>query len=316
MNLEPISPDAVFLSIIIPCYNEEKAVSVFFDEVIKTGVSLNVPFELIFIADGSKDDTLRILREIATRDTRMHYISLSRNFGKEAATLAGLQNAHGEYIVTLDVDGQDPLSLIPEMLNSVVSGECDCAGARRVDRLGEPPVRSFFARRFYQLMKKFADIDVVDGARDFRLMSRKCLDALLSLPERNRFSKGILPWIGFKTKWFEYKNIERVSGKSKWSFWKLFLYALDGMVAFSSKPLAIASVLGIFLFIAALALIVFIVIRKLTFGDPVDGWASTVCIILLCSGIQLFTMGILGQYMAKTYTEVKQRPHFIIKEAK
>jgi glucosyltransferase len=283
---------------------------------MKTGVSLNVQFELIFVDDGSKDDTLKILREIAERKERAHYISLSRNFGKEAAILAGLQAARGEYIVTLDVDGQDPLFLIPEMLKAVAGGECDCAGARRVDRVGEPPIRSFFARRFYKLMKRFADIDVVDGARDFRLMSRKCLDALLSLPERNRFSKGILPWIGFKTKWFEYKNIERLSGKTKWSFWKLFLYALDGMIAFSSKPLAIASVLGFFLFIIALALIIFIVIRKLTFGDPVDGWASTVCIILLCSGIQLFTTGILGQYIAKTYTEVKQRPHFIIKEAK
>jgi glycosyltransferase involved in cell wall biosynthesis len=306
---------AVFLSVIVPCYNEEKTVSQFFEEVIKTSVPLNVPFELIFIDDGSKDDTLKILREIAARDTRTHYISFSRNFGKEAAILAGLQAARGEYIVTLDVDGQDPLYLIPEMLKAVVSGEYDCAGTRRVDRAGEPPIRSFFARRFYKLMKKFSDIDVVDGARDFRLMSRKCLEALLSLPERNRFSKGILPWIGFKTKWFEYKNIERASGKTKWSFWKLFLYALDGMIAFSSKPLALASILGIFLFIVALALIVFIVIRKLTFGDPVDGWASTVCIILLCSGIQLFATGILGQYMAKTYTEVKQRPHFIIKEA-
>ena len=316
MNIESLPSDAVFLSIIVPCYNEEKAVSVFFEEVIKTGTSLNVQFELIFIDDGSRDDTLKILREIAASEERVHYISLSRNFGKEAATLAGLQAARGEYIVTLDVDGQDPLSLVPEMLKAVAEGECDCAGARRVDRLGEPPIRSFFARRFYKLMKKFADIEVVDGARDFRLMSRKCLDALLSLPERNRFSKGILPWIGFKTKWFEYKNIERHSGKTKWSFWKLFLYALDGMIAFSSKPLAIASVLGFFLFIIALALIVFIVIRKLTFGDPVDGWASTVCIILLCSGIQLFTTGILGQYIAKTYTEVKQRPHFIIKESK
>jgi glycosyltransferase involved in cell wall biosynthesis len=316
MSIGPLSSGAVFLSIIVPCYNEEKAVSAFFDEVVKTGESLNEQFELIFIDDGSKDDTLRILRAIAASDTRAHYISFSRNFGKEAATLAGLQAARGEYMVTLDVDGQDPLYLIPEMLKAVSSGECDCAGARRVDRIGEPPIRSFFARRFYKLMKKFADIDVVDGARDFRLMSRKCLDALLSLPERNRFSKGILPWIGFTTTWLEYKNIERRSGKSKWSFWKLFLYALDGMIAFSSKPLAIASVLGIFLFVAALALIVFIVIRRLTFGDPVDGWASTVCIILLCSGIQLFATGILGQYMAKTYTEVKQRPHFIIKEAK
>jgi glycosyltransferase involved in cell wall biosynthesis len=304
------------LSIIVPCYNEEKAVSPFFEETIKTFASLDVQFELIYIDDGSKDDTLKILRELADSDARIQYISLSRNFGKEAATLAGLQAARGEYIVTLDVDGQDPLFLIPEMLKAVVSGECDCAGARRVDRLGEPPVRSFFARRFYKLMKKFSDIDVVDGARDFRLMSRKCLDAFLSLPERNRFSKGILPWIGFKTKWFEYKNIERVSGRTKWSFWKLFLYAFDGMIAFSSKPLAFVSVLGFFLFIVALALIVFIVIRKLTFGDPVDGWASKVCIILLCSGVQLFASGILGQYIAKTYTEVKQRPHFIIKEAK
>jgi glycosyltransferase involved in cell wall biosynthesis len=315
--IEKYSPEvSPLISLVVPCYNEERAVSVFFEEAMKTGVSLNVPFELIFIDDGSKDDTLKILREISARDSRIHYLSFSRNFGKEAATLAGFQAARGEYIVTLDVDGQDPLYLIPEMLKAVASGEYDCAGTRRVDRMGEPPIRSFFARCFYKLMKKFADIDVVDGARDFCLMSRKCLDALLSLPERNRFSKGILPWIGFKTTWFEYKNIERSTGKSKWSFWKLFLYALDGMIAFSSKPLAIASVLGIFLFIAALALIVFIIIRRLTFGDPVDGWASTVCIILLCSGIQLFTIGILGQYMAKIYTEVKQRPHYIVKETK
>jgi glycosyltransferase involved in cell wall biosynthesis len=228
--------------------------------------------------------------------------------------LAGLQAAQGEYIVTLDADGQDPPSLIPQMLEAVVSGEYDCTGTRRVNRIGEPPIRSYFARCFYALMKKIADIEVVDGARDFRLMNRRYLDALLALPERNRFSKGIFPWIGFKTKWFEYENIERTVGKTKWSFWKLFLYSLDGIIAFSTKPLAIASIIGILLFIAALSFIVFVIIRRIVWGDPVDGWASTVCIILFCSGIQLFTTGILGQYIAKIYTEVKHRPHFIIKE--
>jgi glycosyltransferase involved in cell wall biosynthesis len=306
----------VYLSVVVPCFNEENVLPVFFDEAIKICVSLNVQFEIIFVDDGSNDGTLNILRKISGHETKTHYISFSRNFGKEAAILAGLQSARGEYIVTLDVDGQDPLYLVPEMLRAVVAGECDCAGARRVNRAGEPVVRSFFARRFYRFMKKFSGIDVVDGARDFRLMNRKCLEALLSLPERNRFSKGIFPWMGFNTKWFEYENIERTKGKTKWSFWKLFLYASDGMIAFSSKPLAIASVIGILLFLASLVLIVFIVIRKLLWGDPVDGWASLVCIILLCSGIQLFTTGIVGQYIAKTYTEVKQRPHFIVKEAK
>jgi glycosyltransferase involved in cell wall biosynthesis len=312
MSAEP----PVYLSVVVPCFNEEKAVPVFFDEAIKTISSLNIQFELIFVDDGSTDGTLNVLHEISNMETRMHYISFSRNFGKEAAVLAGLQAARGEYTVTLDVDGQDPLFLVPEMLKAVASGECDCAGARRINRTGEPVIRSFFARRFYKHMKRFSDIEIIDGARDFRLMNRKSLEALLSLPERNRFSKGIFPWTGFKTKWFEYENIERIKGRTKWSFWKLVFYAFDGMIAFSSKPLAIASVLGILFFLASLALVVFIIIRKLIWGDPVDGWASTVCIILLCSGIQLFTTGILGQYIAKTYTEVKQRPHFIVKEAK
>jgi glycosyltransferase involved in cell wall biosynthesis len=306
----------VYLSVVVPCFNEDKVIPAFFDTAIKTCASLDIQFEIIFVDDGSNDDTLKILQDISNMETGTHYISFSRNFGKEAAILAGLQTARGEYIVTLDVDGQDPLYLVPKMLEAVASGECDCAGARRVNRTGEPVIRSFFARRFYGLMKKFSGIEVVDGARDFRLMNRKCLSAFLSLPERNRFTKGIFPWMGFKTKWFEYENIERTKGKTKWSFWKLFFYAFDGMIAFSSKPLAIASVLGILLFLVSLALIVLIVIRKLIWGDPVDGWASTVCIILLCSGIQLFTTGILGQYIAKTYTEVKQRPHFIVKEAK
>jgi glycosyltransferase involved in cell wall biosynthesis len=299
----------------VPCFNEEVSIPVFYQEAVKICESVNEQFEIIFIDDGSRDNTLNILRQLVNQDARIHYISLSRNFGKEAALLAGLQAARGEYIAALDVDGQDPPSLIPQMLEAVVSGEYDCAGARRINRANEPPVRSFFARRFYALMKIFSDIEVVDGARDFRLMNRKYLEALLALQERNRFSKGIFPWIGFKTKWFEYKNIERTAGITKWSFWKLFWYSLDGIIAFSSKPLAIASVMGGLLFMAALSFIAFIIVRKLVWGDPVSGWASTVCIILFCSGIQLFTIGILGQYIAKIHTEVKQRPQYVIREA-
>jgi len=305
----------VYLSFVVPCFNEEMTIPLFYAEAVKTGAAINEQFEIIFVDDGSKDNTLNILRQLANQDKHIHFISFSRNFGKEAAILAGLQAAQGEYIVTMDTDGQDPLSLIPQMLECVVSGEYDCAGTRRVNRMGEPPVRSFFARCFYVLMKKITEIEITDGARDFRLMNRKYLEALLMLPERNRFSKGIFPWIGFKTKWFEYENIERTAGKTKWSFWKLFLYSLDGIIAFSSKPLAIASVLGVLLFLAALSFIVFIVIRKILWGDPVDGWASTICIILFCSGIQLFSTGILGQYIAKIYTEIKQRPQYIIREA-
>jgi len=312
-----VSPaGTLFLSLVVPCFNEEISIPVFYEEAVKICTSINEMFEIIFVDDGSVDNTLNILRQFADQNTHIHYISFSRNFGKEAAMLAGLQAAQGECIATLDVDGQDPPSLIPKMLEAVASGEYDCAGTRRINRKGEPPIRSFFARRFYAIMKKITDIEIIDGARDFRLMNRKYLDALLTLPERNRFSKGIFPWIGFKTKWFEYENIERTEGKTKWSFWKLFLYSLDGIVAFSSKPLAIASVMGVLLFIVALSLIAFIIIRRLLWGDPVSGWASTVCIVLFCSGLQLFTTGILGQYLAKTYTEVKQRPHYIIREAK
>jgi glycosyltransferase involved in cell wall biosynthesis len=303
------------ISLIVPCYNEEDAIPVFYQEAVKICSSINIQFEFFFIDDGSQDNTLAVLRELAGSDPSVHYISFSRNFGKEAALLAGLQAAQTDYIVTMDADGQDPPSLIPEMLEAVASGEYDCAGTRRVSRAGEPPIRSFFARVFYKLMKKYAEIDVVNGARDFRLMNKKYLDALLSLPERSRFSKGIFPWLGFKIKWFEYENIERTKGKTKWSFWKLFLYSLDGIVAFSTKPLAIASVMGIALFLMAVFAIIYIIIRKMLWGDPVSGWASTVCIILFCAGAQLFTTGILGQYAAKIYTEVKQRPHYIVKEA-
>jgi len=305
----------MYLSIIIPCFNEESSIPLFYDEIISVLKSVNEQIEFIFVDDGSKDNTLDILRELVSKDSRVHYISFSRNFGKEAAMLAGLQRARGQFMVTIDADLQDPPSLIPQILEVVASGEYDCAGTRRVNRIGEPPIRSFFARRFYSLMKKISDIEIMDGARDFRLMNRTYLEAFLKLQERNRFSKGIFPWLGFRIKWFEYENIKRATGKTKWSFWKLFMYSFDGIIAFSSKPLAIASILGILLFVAAFLLIVFIIIRKIVWGDPVDGWASTICIILFCSGTQLFTTGILGQYLAKTYTEIKQRPQYIVKEA-
>ena len=312
----PVRSEAVYLSLVVPCYNEEKVLAQVYADTVKICESINKPFEIIFIDDGSKDATLDIIRRIASNDTRIHYISFSRNFGKEAAMLAGLQAAQGTYTAVLDADGQDPPDLIPQMLEAVASGEYDCAGTRRINRKGEPPIRSFFARRFYRIMRKFTDIAVVDSARDFRLMNRRYMDALLSLPERNRFSKGIFPWIGFNTKWFEYENIPRTAGRTKWSFWKLLTYSLDGMTAFSSKPVVIVSMLGIIFFMIALAAIIFVVVRKLAYGDPVAGWASTICIILFCSGIQLFTIGILGQYIAKTYTETKQRPHYIIREAR
>lgn len=306
-----------FLSIVVPCFNEELTIFDFFKETNEICKQINFKYEFIFVDDGSMDNTLQILRNLTNQYPEfVHYISFSRNFGKEAAIIAGLQAAQGNFIVTLDVDGQDPPSLIPKMLEAVITGEYDCAGTRRINRSGEPPIRSFFARCFYSLMKKITDIEIVDGARDFRLMNKKYLSALLSLHEKNRFSKGIFPWIGFKTIWFEYENIERTAGKTKWSFWKLFLYSLNGITAFSSKPLAIASFIGVLLFFISIAIIIFLIIRRIIWGDPVDGWASTICIILFCSGVQLFTTGILGQYISKIYTEVKNRPHYIIKETK
>jgi len=309
------------LSIVVPCYNEEATLPLFYKEVMnqissfmETGILKE--YEFVFVDDGSKDSTASLLRDLAFRDERVRYIVLSRNFGKEAAVFAGLQKASGQYAVVMDADLQDPPALIPRMLEAVSSGEFDCAGTRRVTRKGEPPVRSFFARSFYRSMAKLSEIEVVDGARDFRLMNRMYIDAVLSLQERNRFSKGIFPWVGFKTKWFEYENVNRVAGETKWSFWKLFLYSLDGITAFSSRPLAFASVCGMVAFLLSLVFIIVIIIRKIIFGDPVAGWASTICIILLVSGVQLFSIGILGEYLAKTYKEVKQRPHFIVREQK
>ncbi|GHU65423.1 glycosyl transferase family 2 [Spirochaetia bacterium] len=308
------------ISIVVPCYNEEAVIGLFYTETVKVFQALIDAgkirlMEFVFVDDGSSDKTVGIFKELRKKDDRVHYVSFSRNFGKEPAILAGLNASRGKYVVIMDADLQDPPSLIPAMLETVMGGEYDCAGTRRATRKGEPPIRSAFARLFYYLMSKITDVEIVDGARDFRLMSREYVDAILTLPERNRFSKGIFPWVGFSTKWFSYDNIERKGGSSKFNFWKLMIYALDGIIAFSSKPLAAASVLGVILFLASLVFIGIIIIRYLIWGDPVTGWASTICIILFCSGLQLLTAGIMGQYLAKSYTEVKQRPHYIIREA-
>jgi glycosyltransferase involved in cell wall biosynthesis len=309
-------PQGISLSLVIPCYNEEAAIPLFYTETAKilANIKPEYEFEFIFIDDGSKDNTLGVLRNLSSKDARVHYISFSRNFGKEAALLAGLKASQGEYTCTLDADGQDPPALIPQMLEAVASGAYDCAGTRRITRKGEPPVRSFFARRFYALMSKISDIEIVDGARDFRLMNRAYAGAILAMPERNRFSKGIFPWLGFKTKWFEYENVERKAGETKWSFWKLFLYSIDGIIAFSTRPLALASVFGILFFFGSLVLVTIVIVRKFIMHLPDTGWSSLISIILFCSGVQLFTTGILGQYLAKMYTEIKQRPHYIVKE--
>lgn len=304
------------LSVVVPCFNEQEAVPIFYNEVKKVLVTLKAEYEIIFIDDGSSDKTLEEVKELSEKDKCVHYVSFSRNFGKEAAMYAGLKKATGDYVVIMDVDLQDPPSLIPEMLSAVCSGEFDSAATRRTNRKGEPPVRSMFARLFYKLMRYFSDIDIVDGARDFRMMSRTMVDAVLSVSERGRFSKGIFAWVGFRTKYFEYKNVERSAGKTKWNFRKLFLYSLDGIVAFSTKPLVLASITGILFLFLSFLFIIFIIVRKVLFGDPTAGWPSLVCIILFVSGIQLFCTGILGQYLAKVYLETKQRPLYIAKDEK
>lgn len=305
------------ISIVVPCFNEEEAIPIFYKETLKVLNEISIKsFEFVFVDDGSSDKTLDVLHELVAKDKNVHFVSFSRNFGKEAALYAGLSKACGDFISVMDVDLQDPPSLIPQMLEAIQNEGYDCAATRRVTRKNEPPIRSFFARKFYRIMGKLSNVPVVDGARDFRVMTRQYKDAVLSLIERNRFTKGIFPWVGFKTKWFEYENIERVAGKTKWSFWKLFLYSIDGIIGFSTKPLAFSAVAGILSLLVAFALIVFIIIRKLIFGDPVQGWASLVCFITFFSGLQLFCTGISGLYISKIYTEVKQRPIYIIREEK
>lgn len=303
------------LTMVVPAYNEEEALPIFYAEALRVEKELpGVEIEYLFIDDGSSDGTLEVLRDLHKKDARVRYVSFSRNFGKEAAIYAGLQNAAGDYVAILDADLQDPPALLPEMLQAIEEEGYDCVGSRRVTRKGEPPIRSFFARMFYHVMKKISNADIVDGARDFQLMNRKVVKAILSMGEYNRFSKGIFGWVGFRKKWLEYENIERSAGETKWSFWKLFLYALDGIVAFSTAPLVIASVMGMVFCLVAFVAIIFIIVRTLIFGDPTSGWPSMVCIIIFIAGIQLLCMGILGQYMAKTYLETKKRPLYLVEE--
>ena len=308
----------VILSCIVPCYNEEAALPFFLQEIKKVADEMSATYDLefamLFINDGSRDNTLAILREAARQDARIRYISFSRNFGKEAAMYAGFQNCKGDYAAVMDADMQDPPSLLPEMYEALQTGEFDSVATRRVSRKGEPPIRSFFARCFYKLINKISDADIVDGARDFRLMTRQMVNAILSMSEYNRFSKGIFGWVGFRTKWLPYENVERVAGETKWSFWKLFLYSIEGITAFSTAPLAIASFMGVLLCLIAFLSICVVLIKTLAFGDPVGGWPSMMCVILFLGGIQLFCMGILGQYLAKTYLETKNRPVYIVQE--
>ena len=304
------------LSVVVPCYNEEQTVADFYEEFIKNEdffKGRGMDFEIIYINDGSKDNTVAEIKKLHERDSRIHLVSFSRNFGKEAGLLAGLEYAKGDYVVAMDVDLQDPPSLLPEMFSYMDEGY-DSVATRRVTRKGEPPIRSFFARCFYALMRKISKTEIVDGARDYRLMTRQMVDAILSMPERNRFTKGIYGWVGFDTHWVEYENVERVKGETKWSFWKLLLYSIEGIMAFSTVPLSIAAVIGIVFCIIAFCALFFIIIRTLIWGDPVGGWPSLVCIITLIAGVQLFCIGIIGQYLAKTYMEVKNRPVYIVKE--
>lgn len=302
------------ISIVVPCYNEEPALKPFYEAVNQVSQEMSsVDFEFVFVDDGSRDGTLREIERLRAHDERVKFVSFSRNFGKEAAILAGLDYAQGDYVATMDADLQDPPALLPAMYDAVKTGEYDCVATRRVNREGEPPIRSFFARMFYRLINKMSKIEMVDGARDYRLMTRQMVDAVVSMREYNRYSKGLFSFVGFKTKWIEYKNVQRVAGETHWSFWKLFVYAIDGICAFSTVPLVMAAVLGLIFCALAFILIIVIVIKTLLYGDPVGGWPSTICVILMVGGLQLLALGIIGEYLAKTYLETKHRPIYIVK---
>ncbi|MBO5340127.1 MAG: glycosyltransferase family 2 protein [Oscillospiraceae bacterium] len=304
------------ISVIVPCYNEEEVLPLFYEEMNRVaGLMDGYDFEYVFVDDGSRDATLCVVKELAARDQRVKYVSFSRNFGKEAAMFAGFTYASGDYVAVMDADLQDPPALLPEMMDAIKNEGYDSVATRRVTRKGEPVIRSFFARCFYRLMRRISKTEIVDGARDYRLMTRQFVDSLLSLSEYNRFSKGLYGWVGYRTKWIEFENVERAAGETKWSFWKLLLYSIEGIVAFSAAPLAIAAVTGILCCLLAFVFILFIVVRTLMFGDPVAGWPSMICVILLTGGLQLLCIGILGEYLAKTYLEVKNRPIFICKES-
>lgn len=301
------------LSIIVPCYNEEPTLQLFYNAIQKVAPDLPTELEFIFVDDGSRDGTLQKIQQLHAQDPRVRFVSFSRNFGKEAALLAGLDHARGDVVVTMDADLQDPPALLPEMYQLIQTGDYDQVGTRRVTRKGEPPIRSFFARRFYCLINHMSKVELVDGARDYRMMTRPVVDALISMREYNRFSKGLFEFVGFRTKWLEYENIERAAGETKWSFWKLFAYAIEGICAFSTVPLVLAALLGVIFCLIAFIMVIIIIIRTLAFGDPVSGWPSLICVILLLGGLQLLALGIIGQYLAKTYLETKHRPVYIVR---
>ena len=305
----------MMLSLIIPCFNEQESIPVFYKEAKAVLEGMDTDYELLFVDDGSKDHTLEILRRLSREDSHVFYLSFSRNFGKEAAMYAGFCHVRGDWAAVMDVDLQDPPSMLPEMLKILLTGEYDSVAARRTTREGEPLVRSLFARKFYQLMNRISDADIVDGARDFRLMKREMVDTVVRIGEYNRFSKGIFGWVGFRTYWYPYENISRAAGETKWTFWKLARYAVDGVINFSQAPLSIASWFGLFMTAVSFLAVAVIAVRRLVWGDPVAGWASMVCILMLVGGIQLFCMGIMGQYISKIYLEVKKRPHYIVAES-
>ena len=305
------------ISIIVSCYNEEKALPLFYEEierVRKQDFEGIAEFEYIFVNDGSKDKTLEEIKELRKIDNKVRYISFSRNFGKEAAMYAGLEASTGNYVTVMDADLQDPPRLLKEMYNDIKNDGYDVVATRRVTRKGEPPIRSFFARIFYKMINKMSDVEMVDGARDYRLMTRQVVDSIISLKEYNRYSKGLFSFVGFNVKWLEYENVERVAGETKWSFWQLLRYAVEGITSFSAAPLAMVAALGIAFCLIAVIAIIFIIARTLIYGDPTSGWPSMVCIIVFVSGVQLFATGVIGQYLSKTYLEVKNRPIYIIKE--
>ena len=302
------------LSLIVPCYNEQEALPTFYKETTSIVQTMGMDYEILFVNDGSRDNTLQLIKEFASTDEHVKYLSFSRNFGKEAAMYAGFCNVQGDYVAVMDADMQDPPALLPKMVELLLSGEYDSVATRRVSRAGEPIIRSWLARQFYKLINKISDADIVDGARDFRLMKRDMVDAIVAMSEYNRFSKGIFGWIGYRTYWLPFENVERIAGETKWSFWKLFHYAIEGIINFSQVPLNIASWFGCFMTVFSFIMLLFVVVRRLIWGDPVAGWASMVCIMIFIGGIQLFCLGIMGQYIAKTYMETKKRPHYIIAE--
>lgn len=302
------------ISIVVPCYNEEESIPIFYKEITKSLEIISIDYEVLFIDDGSKDESYKIMKSLAEKDPHIKYISFSRNFGKEAAMYAGLKGSTGSYVAIMDVDLQDPPEMLAEMYKILKTEEYDSVATRRVSRKGEPPLRSFFARCYYKLINKISKTEIVDGARDFRLMTRQMVDSILEMGEYNRFTKGIFSWVGYRTKWLEFENKERVAGTTKWSFWKLFLYSLESIVAFSTAPLAIASCIGFLLCIIAFFMIIVIIVRTLCYGDPTSGWPSLICVIMFVSGIQLLCMGVIGQYLAKTYLETKKRPIYIARD--